>query len=115
MDRHAVGHPGQQRRKRFGASGRDEDRLGPEARAREQDAQNHLALGDEAPVVADEIALADVEIGRDPRIGRIVDGQQGRHGALGSRTGFAAQGTSAGADYLSRNALTTWSVSGLTR
>src|ERR671916_263380 len=47
-------------RSTLGTPGRDEDRFGPEARAREQDAQDDLALGDEAPFVADKVALADV-------------------------------------------------------
>jgi hypothetical protein len=48
------------------------------ARLGQQHAQHHLALGDELALSADQIRLADIAIGGDARIVRIVDGDDRR-------------------------------------
>ena len=43
--------------------------------------QDDLAFGDEAPAMADEVALTDAEIGGDARIVGVRDALDGSHGA----------------------------------
>ena len=55
---------------------------------------NDLAFGDEHPLATDEVALANVAICLNPRIGGIGDGDQQRHeipmegAVLAERVGF---------------------------
>ena len=51
----------------------NQNRFDGEALGREQDVQHHLAFGNEAALPASEIALANVEIGGDARVLRVVD------------------------------------------
>ena len=57
-----------------------EDGLDREAGADER-AEDDLAFGDEAPAMADEVALTDAEIGGDARIVGVRDALDGSHGA----------------------------------
>ena len=50
-------------------------------RERRERAEDDLAFGDEAPAMADEVALADAEIGGDARIVGVRDALDGSHGA----------------------------------
>ena len=48
-------------------------RFGLEAGCREKHVEHHLALGDEAPLPAGEVAFANGQVGRHARVGRVVD------------------------------------------
>ncbi len=52
----------------------DQQRGGAVARRPGEHGQHHLALGDEGALPADEIALADIAIGGDARIGGVEIG-----------------------------------------
>ena len=71
--RHLGGQLCDQRLERGEALLRDEQRDGPLRRAVDEDAEHHLALRHEQALPAGKVALANVEIGGDARVVRVVD------------------------------------------
>ena len=80
IDGQAWRHLAQGRFQAGNAVFQEQQRLGLEARRCEERVENDPAFGDEAVFATDEIALAYVAVGRNPRIVRVVYVDQGHAG-----------------------------------
>ena len=80
VDRRVGGERGQGVLQPRHPPGRQQHRLDRVAAAADQRAQHHLALGHEPAAPPGEVAVAYVAVGRQPRVGGVVDGDDRGHG-----------------------------------